>query len=111
VGTVGRPWQAMGTILSQFGPSVPRARSVYRVFVTEGVAQGRRTEFQEGGLRRSVGTWAGFRALRQAGTPTAADARILGCGEFVARLLTAADAKTRDTLRICRPQPPLDALA
>ena len=51
------------------------------------------------------------RALRQAGTPTAADARILGCGEFVARLLTAADAKTRDTLRICRPQPPLDALA
>jgi len=101
----------MGTILSQFGPSVPRARSVYRVFVTEGVAQGRRTEFQEGGLRRSVGTWAGFRALRQAGTPTAADARILGCSEFVARLLTAADAKTRDTLRICRPQPPLDALA
>jgi len=111
VGTVARPWQAMGTILSQFGPSPPRARAAYRAFVADGVAQGRRTEFQGGGLRRSVGTWAEVRALRQAGTPTAADARILGGGEFVARLLTTADAKARDTLRIRRPQPPLEALA
>jgi putative transposase len=111
VGTVARPWQATGAILNQFGPSIPRARAAYRAFVTDGVAQGRRTEFQGGGLRRSAGSWAEVRALRQAGTPTAADPRILGCGEFVERLLTDAEAKTRHTLRMRRPRPPLDVLA
>jgi len=72
------PWQATETILGHFGPSTLRARSAYRAFVTAGVAQGRRPEFQGGGLRRSVGSWAEVHALRQAGTPTAADARILG---------------------------------
>ena len=111
VGTVARPWQATGTILRQFGPSTPRARAAYRAFVTDGVAQGRRPEFQGGGLRRSVDSWAEVRALRQAGTPTVADARILGGGAFVERLLTDAEAKTRHTLRLRRPRPPLDVLA
>ncbi|MBP1776148.1 MAG: hypothetical protein H6Q86_2158, partial [candidate division NC10 bacterium] len=104
-------WQATETILSHFGPSTPRARSAYRAFVTAGVAQGRRPEFQGGGLRRSVGSWAEVHALRQAGTPTAADARILGGGEFVERLLRDADTNARNTLRIRQPRPPLDALA
>jgi len=110
-GTVARPWQATETILSSFGPSTPRARAAYRAFVTAGVAQGRRPEFQGGGLRRSVGSWAEVHALRQAGTPTAADARILGGGEFVERLLRDADTNARNTLRIRQPRPPLDALA
>ncbi|RPI11052.1 MAG: hypothetical protein EHM71_01910, partial [Zetaproteobacteria bacterium] len=111
VGTVARPWQATGTILSQFGQSTPRARAAYRAFVADGVAQGRRPAFQGGGLRRSVGSWAEVRARRQTGTPTAADARILGSGAFVERLLTDAEANTRHTLRLRRPRPPLDALA
>jgi hypothetical protein len=58
-----------------------------------------------------VGSWAEVRALRQAGTPTTTDARILGCGEFVERLLADTEAHTRHTLRLRRPRPPLDALA
>lgn len=110
LGTVARPWQATATILSQFGPSTSRARAVYRAFVMAGMAQGRRPEFQGGGLLRSVGGWAEVRALRQAGTPSAADARILGSGTFVERVLTDADASIRSTLRLRRPPPPLDAL-
>ena len=110
VGTVTRPWQATETILGQFAPSVSCARAAYRAFVAAGLAQGRRAEFQGGGLLRSVGGWAEVRALRQAGTPAASDARILGSGAFVERLLADADATTRATLRLHRPRPPLDAL-
>ena len=93
------------------GPTVPRARAAYRAFVAAGVAYGHRPEFQGGGLRRSVGSWAEVRALRQAGTPSTTDARILGCGAFVERLLTGVESKTRDTLRIGRPRPTLQVLA
>jgi hypothetical protein len=110
VGTIARPWQATGTILSQFGPSTSRARAAYRAFVATGIAQRRRPEFQGGGLLRGVGGWAEVRALRHAGTPTAADARILGGGTFVERLLADADASTRSSLRLHRPRSPLDEL-
>jgi putative transposase len=111
LGTVSRPWQATETILSQFGQTAPRARAAYRAFVAAGVAYGHRPEFQGGGLRRSVGSWAEVRALRQAGTPSMTDARILGCGAFVERLLTGVESQTRDTLRIARPRPTLQVLA
>ena len=80
-----RPWQETATILAQFGPTGPRARRAYRAFVAAGVAQGRRPEFQGGGLRRRQGGWAGRRALRRARTPALGDVRVLGSSEFVAQ--------------------------
>ncbi len=59
----------------------------------------------------SAGGWAAVRALRPRGNPTPADARILGSGAFVDRLLTETAAATRQTLRIARPRPSLEASA
>ena len=111
LGIVPRAWQDTRTILAQFGAGVPRARTAYRAFVAAGVPQGRRAEFQGGGLVRSAGGWAEVRALRQHATPTLADARILGRSDFVERLLAAAAPQTRHTLRLTRPRVPLETLA
>jgi putative transposase len=111
LGTVPRPWQDTATILAQFGATAAHAKRAYRAFVQDGLPQGRRPEFQGGGLLRSAGGWAEVRALRRQGTPTRADARILGRGDFVDRLLGEAEARTRDTLRVAQPRPPLATLA
>jgi len=86
LGVMARPWQETATILAQFGPTVARARRAYRAFVAAGVPQGRRPEYQGGGLVRSVGGWAELVALRRAKEAVAGDARVLGGGEFVERL-------------------------
>lgn len=99
VGIVARPWQESATILAQFGPSVARARRAYRAFVAAGVSQGRRPEYQGGGLVRSVGGWAELAALRRAKEAVAGDARVLGGGDFVERLW-------REVERTHYPQPP-----
>jgi hypothetical protein len=111
MGIVPRPWQDTRTILAQFGLTPRRARRAYRAFLQDGLPQGRRPEFQGGGLVRSAGGWSEVRALRQQGTPTAADPRILGGGDFVARLLAEAEARTRATLGVGHPRPALEALA
>jgi len=87
LGTVPRPWQETATILTQFGASHGRVRAAYRTFVADGIPQGRRPEFQGGGLVRSLGGWAAVTATRRTGAPVQADARILGTGEFVAAVL------------------------
>ena len=110
LGTVLRPWQDTREVLAQFGPTAARATRAYQAFVAAGLPQGRRPELGGGGLRRSVGSWAEVRALRQQGTPTRADARILGQGTFVERLLAAAAPVTRQTLRVAGPRPALEAL-
>jgi REP element-mobilizing transposase RayT len=91
VGVVARPWQETATILAQFGPTVARARQAYRAFVAAGVSQGRRPEYQGGGLVRSVGGWAELLALRRAKEAVAGDARVLGGGDFVERLWREAE--------------------
>ena len=86
LGAVPRPWQATGTILAQFGPSLRRARTAYRAFVAAGIAQGRRPELQGGGLVRSLGGWAAVAHLRRGREGYAGDERILGSSEFVEAL-------------------------
>jgi REP element-mobilizing transposase RayT len=83
LGTVPRPWQDTQTILAQFGPTLRRARATYRAFVAAGVPQGRRLEFQGGGLRRSQGGWAAVATLRRGREAYTSDERILGGSEFV----------------------------
>jgi REP element-mobilizing transposase RayT len=111
LGTVPRPWQDTQTILAQFGSTHRRPIAAYRAFVQDGLPQGRRSELQGGGRVRSAGGWAEVRALRHQGPPTTADARILGRGDFVDRLLAEAAAHTRATLRVTPPRPPLAILA
>jgi REP element-mobilizing transposase RayT len=83
LGRVPRSWQATGAILAQFGPTLPRARRAYRVFVADGIPQGRRPDLQGGGLLRSVGGWVGLTALRQGRAAYMGDARVLGSSDFV----------------------------
>ena len=90
-GAVPRPWQDTQTILTQFGPTLPRGRHAYRTFVGAGGAQGRRPEFQGGGLLRSHGGWAGLGALRRAHQPATRDVRVLGGSAFVARCQRAVE--------------------
>lgn len=86
-GHVARPWQATGDVLGFFGTARRTARREYLAFVAAGVAEGRRPEFQGGGLRRSAGGWEEVAALRRGRERWAADERILGSGVFVETVL------------------------
>ena len=87
LGTVPRRWQDTATVLAHFGPTRRRAVAAYEAFVAAGLPQGRRPEFQGGGLVRSHGGWAAVTATRRTGALGQADARILGTGAFVAAML------------------------
>ncbi len=99
VGRRGAPWQDTRTVLSQFGAAVGRARQAYRAFVAAGAPQGRRSELQGGGLRRSAGGWAAVRALRRGREQWAADERILGSAPFVEAVLREAVPLPRPAAR------------
>ena len=68
---------------------------MYRTYVEEGIAQGRRPELVGGGLVRSLGGWAEVHAVRQRGQPVLADPRILGTGAFVEGMIQAGDERLR----------------
>ena len=111
LGTVPRPWQDTAAILRQFGATRRRAIAAYRTFVAEGIAHGRRPEFQGGGLLRSQGGWAAVAALRRGREAYQGDERILGSSDFVEgyRRAVAADSPTPTRLslealitRVCR---------
>jgi REP element-mobilizing transposase RayT len=112
MGSVPRPWQTTEEILGQFGRDPRRARRAYREFVAAGLPQGRRPEFQGGGLLRSHGGWVAVAALRRGREAYLGDERVLGSSEFVEHLRrTVEDSSkaaprrlTLDTLvaRVCR---------
>ena len=83
LGRVARPWQDTGTILTQFGAASAPARRAYHAFVAQGLPQGRRPEFQGGGLLRSLGGWQAVAALRRGREAYGGDERILGSAAFV----------------------------
>ena len=83
---VARPWQDTATILRQFARSRHRARVAYRVFVADGVAQGRRPDLQGGGLLRSLGGWHAVVQLRRGREAYLGDERVLGSSAFVETL-------------------------
>lgn len=87
LGQARQPWQAVDTILGQFGRRVGEARRRYRQFVAEGVRQGRRPDLMGGGLRRSAGGWEGLFMLRRGRERWTFDERVLGSGPFVEHLL------------------------
>ncbi len=86
-----RSWQDREEILIRFSDKKREAVSRYRQFVKDGIAMGRREELTGGGLRRSAGGWEGLMNLKQAGEYWRGDERILGDGNFVNRVLQAAE--------------------
>jgi putative transposase len=96
VGILGqgpRLWHDRPYVLAWFGPTERAAVRAYRAFLRDGVPQGHRPELVGGGLIRSLGGWAEVRALRQRTDRVLADARILGSGAFVERLLAAGNER------------------
>ena len=102
MGAVPREWQDTATVLSYFGRQRRRAIQRYQEFVRTRSAYGRRPELVGGGLIRSLGGWAQVLSLRRKGTRVASDARMLGSGEFIERLLSEAAKREKETLRFSR---------
>ena len=111
MGEIKRDWQDKDTILSYFSPKKKRAILSYEQFVSEGVSYGKRPELVGGGLIRSLGGWSAVLALRKKDIREADDERILGRGDFVPDVFSAAEQKTQDTLRIPSPKKSLLELA
>jgi len=78
-------------VLLHFGETQTVARRRYREFVEKGIAQGRRPEFQGGGLVRSAGGKKAGLLGRSKEEREKGDARILGSGDFVSNILKEAN--------------------
>lgn len=91
LGKTANDWQNIEYILKLFGNKISSARRNYRVFVSKGIAEGRRTDLTGGGLIRSLGGWQQVKALRQIGIRLKCDERILGDSEFVKMVLEEAE--------------------
>lgn len=111
LGKVKREWQNRDAVLGYFGRRRKEAVRGYEMFVRSGISQGRRPELVGGGLLRSIGGWAQVLALRRRGTKAASDYRILGGGDFVARLLLEVHDREKETLRLSSRNDDLGILA
>jgi hypothetical protein len=105
-----REWQDTEYVLSYFGKGIGRRRKYLR-FVGDGIKVGRRPELVGGGLVRSMGGWSGVLALRRRRERVVSDARILGDGEFVERVLEEWNEIGRANLRLPRDRRSLSLLA
>ena len=110
MGRVKQQWQDVNTILAYFGEG-KKAVEKYEEFVKEGAVQGRRPELVGGGLLRSQGGWSQVLSLRRKGIKVGSDERILGGDEFIRRLMSEAEERERETLRLGRKVPDLQTLA
>ena len=108
---VERKWQDTATVLAYFGNSHEEAIEGYARFIEDGVSQDRRPELVGGGLVRSLGGWSEVVSLRRKSRKAISDERILGSSEFVERIITEADQKEKETLRLSAKISGLDSLA
>jgi hypothetical protein len=109
-GRVRRDWQDIDTVLGYFGKG-RKAVKKYEQYVREGVSLGKRPELVGGGLIRSLGGWSQVLSLRRKGEKVASDERILGRDEFIQSLISEAEEKEKETLRLGREVPDLLSLA
>ena len=84
-------WQDHTYVLQLFADKVSIARKKYKRFVLNGIALGKRPDLSGGGLIRSNGGWTAVKSLRRQNLHLKSDERILGDGDFVERVLSAAD--------------------
>jgi hypothetical protein len=110
MGRVKREWQDIDTVLGYFGKG-RKAVEKYERYVEEGISRGKRPELVGGGLIRSLGGWSQVLSLRRKGIKVAFDERVLGGDDFIERLLSEAEEREKETLRISRKVPDLQILA
>jgi len=91
MGKTTRKWQDTDYVLGFFCAKLSTARRRYRVYVQKGIDQGKRPDLTGGGLIRSLGGWSSVKALRGVGERIKGDERILGDGDFVERVVNAAN--------------------
>ena len=89
-------------VLLHFAETKKVARRRYRQFVKNGIDQGTRPEFQGGGLVRSAGGNKAGLLGRKKEEREKGDARILGSGNFVSRMLHESN-KAFEKLNLQRP--------
>jgi REP element-mobilizing transposase RayT len=77
-----------------------RAIEKYEDFVGKGIEAGNRPELVGGGLIRSLGGWSQVLSLRRVGSKVFSDERILGSSEFVKNVISEAEEKAKETLRL-----------
>ncbi len=99
-------WQDTKAIRAYFGKG-RREVEKYEQYVREGVSLGKRPELVGGGLIRSLGGWSQVLSLRRKGMKVASDERVLGGNEFIQRLMSEAEEKEKETLRLGREVPKL----
>jgi len=110
MGRVKRDWQDIETVLGYFGRG-RKAVEKYEQYVQEGVSLGKRPQFVGGGLIRSLGGWSQVLSLRRKGDKIASDERVLGGDEFIQNLMSEAEEREKETLRLGREVPDLPSLA
>ena len=80
-------------VLLHFGETQKAAGRRYREFIKKGIDQGRRPEFQGGGLVRSAGGNKAGLLGRAKEEREKGDAMILGSGGFVGNILFESDKR------------------
>jgi REP element-mobilizing transposase RayT len=95
LGKLKNSWQDVGSVLKLFGSKPSIARRGYRRFVEKGIAMGKRPDLVGGGMLRSHGGWSTVKSLRKLKSYQKGDERILGNGDFVEQVLSAAEEKMK----------------
>jgi putative transposase len=91
-------WMDSEHVLKWFGDQRTSAHIAYQKYIDEGAGRDL-PDFSGGGLVRSHGGWSEVIAKRQQGTARIADERILGCGNFVERLIEDAESLMKHQLK------------
>jgi putative transposase len=84
-------WQNAEYVLGHFGKNISRARKLYKEFVRDGLAMGRRPDLTGGGLIRSLGGWKRAKKTLSKMERSKGDERILGGSNFVDDVLRRAE--------------------
>lgn len=92
LGVYKRDFQDIDEILERFGKSRNEAAKKIKIFMEEGLKQGKREDLIGGGLRRSAGGWSRVLEMKRSKEYWRGDDRILGEGSFVDDVLAEAEA-------------------
>jgi len=99
MGKAKAEWQDADEVLGRFGKAVGRAREVYREYMEEGLAMGRRPELEGGSMVRSTGN--SREILRdRSGKHRKGDERVLGSDRFIRTVLKEVDKRERERTRL-----------
>jgi len=95
MGKIENDWQDIESVLKMFDKKAGSARRKYNAFVKKGIVKGKRPDLIGGGLIRSAGGWSAIKAQRIAKIYQKGDERILGDGDFVEQILSAANEEMK----------------